>query len=125
MQKESLYKGIIVLYIQMNLVHLCLQSFVGRLPWVMRQKKEFSTKHDCMFNNKISIFTSCGFMLLGSEGGMSKMCMRACVCLFANTQSIIMIVNIGAIMLHGVFMRFVLLSQWTILFSHMVNTECI
>jgi len=45
--------------------------------------------------------------------------------LLASTQSIIMIVNIGAIMLHGVFMRFVLLSQWTILFSHIVNTECI
>jgi len=32
------------------------------------------------------------------------MCITECICLFANTQSIILIVNIGALMLHGVFM---------------------
>jgi len=32
---------------------------------LLRQKKEFSTKHDCMFNHKINLFASYGSMLLG------------------------------------------------------------
>ena len=91
----------------------------------MRQKKEFSTKHDCMLNHKTSLFMSYGIMLLGKPRRYAQDVYDRCICLFASTQSIIMIVNISALMLHGVFMYFVLLSQWTILLSHIVNTEYI
>jgi len=91
----------------------------------MTQKKEFNTKRYCMFDNKISLFTSYGIMLLGKPKRYAQGVydgMYLFICKYAEHYNDC---QLGAIMLHGVFICMVLLPQWTILFPHIVNTECI